>query len=74
MLKLQLITVILIGFVYIHQEKIGVYRTSAVRSFVCPSGRPTFSSLLIWFRFVFVSFRFYFVSHFIGALLSVGSF
>jgi hypothetical protein len=33
----------LIGFVYIHQEKIGVYRTSAVRSFVCPSGRPTFS-------------------------------
>ena len=26
-------------------KKIGVYRTSAVRSFVCPPGRHTFSSL-----------------------------
>jgi hypothetical protein len=35
----------LIGFLYHRQKKMGVYRTSAVRSFVCPSGRHTFSSL-----------------------------
>jgi hypothetical protein len=33
------------------KKKIGVYRTSAVRSFVCPSGRHTFSSLRHAFKF-----------------------
>jgi hypothetical protein len=33
------------------QKKIGVYRTSAVRSFVCPSGHHTFSSLRHTYKF-----------------------
>jgi hypothetical protein len=41
----------LIEFVYLRQKKIGVYRTSAVRSFVCPSRRHTFSSLRHTFKF-----------------------
>ena len=41
----------LIGFVYLRQKKIGVYKSSAVRSFVCPSGRHTCSSLRHTFKF-----------------------
>jgi hypothetical protein len=38
-------------FSYLRQENIGVYRTSAVRSFACPSRRHTFSSLRHTFKF-----------------------
>jgi hypothetical protein len=38
----------LIGFVYLRQKKIGVYRTCAVRSFVCPFGlKPIFTITML---------------------------